>query len=178
MSFHTIADILAAQERSSQRFAAAVSAVNESQANFRLAENEWTIAEIAEHVSIVNGGMLRITHKLLKQAEAEPKPAPEDLNLGFTFSLDDPPPKFQAPDGVCPKGEVSIPDALASLNTTIDGFGEIKSRLEAVDLSERVFPHPALGPISAYRWMILLGEHQDLHRRQVERIKAATGYPA
>ena len=177
MKFHTIADILAAQQRAAERFTAAVSNLNEAQIHFRPAENDWTIAEIAEHVSIVNGGMLRITHKLLKQAEAEPTPAPEDLNLGYTFSLDDPPPKFQAPDGVCPKGGVSISDALATIKTAVDGFGEIQSRLEAVDLTERTFPHPALGPISAYRWMILLGEHQDLHRRQIERVKAAAGFP-
>jgi hypothetical protein len=178
MKFHTIADILAAQQRALDRFTAAVANVNEAQAHFRPAENEWTIAEIAEHVSIVNGGMLRITHKLLKQAEVEPKSAPEDLNLDFTFSLDDPPPKFQAPDGVCPKGGISIPDALVSIKASVDGFTEIQTRLTAVDLSEQKFTHPALGPISAYRWMILLGEHQDLHRRQIARVKASAGFPA
>lgn len=178
MKFHTIADILALQRRAQERFAAAVSNVNEAQAHFRPAENEWTIAEITEHVGIVNGGMLRITHKLLKLAEAEPKPAPADLSLGYTFEASNPPPKFQAPDGVRPKGGVSIPDALATIQATLDGFDEIRARIEAVDLSEREFPHPALGPITAYRWMILLGEHQDLHRRQVERVKASAGFPA
>jgi len=177
MKFHTIADILAWHERANTRFAAAVASVNDAQANFRADENEWTIAEIAEHVHIVSAGMLRITHKLLKQAEAEGKPAPDDLGLGYTFSADGPPQKFIAPEAVCPKGGVGISDALAGIQTTISGFTEIKSRLEAVDLSEQTYRHPALGPISAYRWMILLGEHQDLHRRQVERIKSAEGFP-
>ncbi|MDQ3012996.1 MAG: DinB family protein [Acidobacteriota bacterium] len=178
MKFHTIADILTWHERSHGRFADAVASVNEAQANFRPNENEWTIAEIAEHIHIVSGGMLRITHKLLKQAEAEGKPAPADLNLDYTFTNGAPPQKFQAPDVVCPKGGVGIIEALAGIQTTLNGFTEIKSRLEAVDLSEQKFTHPALGPISAYRWMILLGEHQDLHRRQVERVKAANGFPA
>jgi len=178
MKFHTIADILAWQERARERFAAAVAPVSDAQANFRSSENEWTIAEIAEHVGIVNGSMLRVTHKLLKQAEAGARPAPADLQLDYTFTADNPPPKFQAPDGVRPKGGVSIPEALANIQTSVDGFVEIRSRLEAVDLSEPLFPHPALGPISAYRWMILLGEHQDLHRPQIERIKAAAGFPA
>ena len=178
MKFHTIADILTWHERANERFAAAVAFVNEAQANFRPNENEWTIAEIAEHVGIVSGGMLRITHKLLKQAEAESKAAPADLSLDFTFPIGVPPRKFQAPDTVCPKGGVNIPESLAGIQTTLNGFTEIKSRLEAVDLSEQKFTHPALGPISAYRWMILLGEHQDLHRRQAERVKAADGFPA
>ncbi len=178
MKFQTIADILAWHERANTRFAATVVSVNDAQANFRPNENEWTIAEIAEHVHIVSGGMLRITHKLLKQAEAEPKPVPADLSLDYTFTAGGPPQKFQAPEAVCPKGGVSIPEALAGIQTTLNGFIEIRSRLEAVDLTEQTFRHPALGPISAYRWMILLGEHQDLHRRQVERIKAAEGFPA
>ncbi len=178
MKFHTIADILAWHERANERFAAAVASVNDAQADFRAGENEWTIAEIAEHVHIVSGGMLRITHKLLKQAEADAKPAPADLSLDYTFAGGNPPQKFQAPEAVCPKGGVSVPEALASIQTTLNGFAEIKARLEAVDLSEQTYRHPALGPISAYRWMILLGEHQDLHRRQVERIKAADGFPA
>ena len=178
MKFHTIADILTWHERAGERFAAAVASVNDAQANFRPNENEWTIAEIAEHVHIVSGGMLRITHKLLKQAEAESTPAPADLSLDFTFPNGVPPQKFQAPDAVCPKGGVSIPEALAGIQMTLNGFTEIKSRLEAVNLSEQKFTHPALGPISAYRWMILLGEHQELHRRQVERVKAADGFPA
>lgn len=178
MKFHTIADILAAQRRAHDRFSTAVSGLNEAQLHFRPAAEEWTIAEIAEHVSIVNGGMLRITHKLLKLAEAEPAAPAADLSLGYTFPADNPPPKFQAPDGVRPKGGVSIPDALANIQKSLDGFDEIRARLEAVDLSKHEFPHPALGPITAYRWMILMGEHQDLHRRQIERIKAAAGYPA
>jgi hypothetical protein len=177
MRFHNIADILAWQERARERFAAAVASVNDEQANFRSNDNEWTIAEIAEHVGIVNGGMLRVTHKLLKQAEANAKPAPADLQLDFTFTADNPP-KFQAPDTVCPKGGVGISESLGNIQSALAGFAEIKSRLEAVDLSEHLFPHPALGPISAYRWMILLGEHLDLHRRQIERIKTAAGFPA
>jgi len=180
MTYHTIADILAAGEQAQARFTAAVSNLTEVQANFRPDENQWTIAEIAEHVSIVNDGFLRITHKLLKEAESAAKPPRADLNLGHTI-LDengDQPPPFQAPDRVRPQGGVGIEDALAKMRATLAGFAEIQSRLEAVDLSKPVFPHPAIGPINAYQWMVLLGEHEDRHRGQIERLKAATGFPA
>lgn len=178
MKFHSIADILTWQERANQQFAATLASVNDAQAHFRPNENEWTIAEIAEHVAVVSGGMLRITHKLLKQAEAEGKGALADLNVDPNFPNGTPPQKFQAPEAVYPKGGVSIQEALAGIQMAIQGFIEIQPRLEAADLSEQTFRHPALGPISAYQWMILLGEHQELHRRQVERIKAAESFPA
>jgi len=179
MIYHTIADILSANERAQGRFMAAVSNLTEAQANFRPDENQWTIAEIVEHVGTVNDGVLRLTHKLLKEAESAPRPSKADLNLGHT-SLDEngqQQGKVEAPDRVRPQGGVRIEDSLAKIQTLLDGLAEIRSRLEAVDLSEQMFPHPFLGPINAYQWMVLLGEHEDRHRGQIERLKAAAGFP-
>jgi len=179
MIYHTIADILAASERAQSRFIAAVSNLTEAQANFRPDENQWTIAEIVEHVGIVNDGFLRLTHKLLKEAESAAKPPKADLNLGHT-SLNEKgeqPEPFQAPERVRPKGGVGIEDSLTKARAALAGIVEIQSRLEAVDLSEQMFPHPAFGPINAYQWMVLMGEHEDRHRAQIERLKAANGFP-
>jgi DinB superfamily len=179
MIYHTIADIMAANERAQAQFMTAVSNLSESQANFRPDENQWTIAEIVEHVSIVNDGFLRLTHKLLKEAESTPRPPRDDLNLGHT-SLDENGQQqgpFQAPERVRPRGDARIEDSLAKMRVSLDGLAEIRLRLEAVDLSEQMFPHPFLGPINAYQWMVLLGEHEDRHRDQIDRLKAAAGYP-
>ncbi len=180
MIYHTIADILAANERAQERFDAAVANLSEAQENFRHAEDRWTIAEIAEHVGIVNDGFLRITHKLLKEAEAAGKPPKSDLNLGPTLADEngEQPGPFQAPERVQPKGGARVAESLAKMRASLAGFAEIQSRLEAVDLSEQAFPHPAFGPLSAYQWLILLGEHEDRHRGQIERLKAAAGFPS
>jgi hypothetical protein len=108
------------------------------------------------------------------------RPPKADLNLSHT-SLDENGRQrgpFQAPERVRPKGGVCVEDSLTKLRVTLAGFAEIQSRLEAVDLSEQAFPHPALGPFNAYQWMVLLGEHEDRHRGQIERLKATDGFPA
>jgi uncharacterized damage-inducible protein DinB len=180
MIYHTISDILAANEQAQERFTAAVSNLTEAQADFRPDENQWTIAEIVEHVSIIDNNVLRLAHKLLKEAESAPKPPKPDLNLGHT-SLDENgrqhPGSFPAPDRVRPQGGVRVDDSLAKMRVALAGFAEIQSRLEAVDLSEQMFPHPFIGPISLYQWMVLLGEHEDRHRGQIERLKASAGFP-
>jgi hypothetical protein len=180
MIYHSVADIFAANERAQERLITAINHLNAAQENFRPAENCWTIAEIIEHVNIVNGGFLRITHKLLKQAEANAKPPKTDLALGHTIldAQGEQPPPFAAPEVVRPRGGVPISTSLPKLRETLDGFAAIRSRLEAVDLSEPTFPHPAIGPINAYQWMITLGEHADRHRLQIEAIKTAAGFPA
>jgi hypothetical protein len=180
MIYHTIADILAANEQAQALFMAAVSNLTEAQADFRPDEDQWTIAEIVEHVSIIDNNFLRLTHKLLKEAESAPKSPKTDLNLGHT-SLDENghqhPGPLQAPDRVRPQGGARIEDSLAKMRASLAGFAKIQSRLEAVDLSEQMFAHPFLGPINAYQWMVLLGEHEDRHRGQIERLKATAGFP-
>src|SRR5215470_7544030 len=179
MAYHSIAEIFAANEAAQARFAASVANLSEAQAGFRPTDDRWTIAEIVEHVSIVNDGFLRITHKLLKEAESAPRPPKTDLNLGHT-SLDEKGQQrepLQAPERVHPKGGVSIEDSLAKMRVALAGFADIQPRLEAVDLSEQVFRHPFLGPINAYQWVVLLGEHEDRHRGQIEKVKASPGFP-
>ena len=180
MIYHAIADILAANEQSQARFVAAVSNLTEAQADFRPDGNQWTIAEIVEHVSIVENNFLRLTHKLLKEAESAPKPPKADLNLGHT-SLDengrqDPGP-FPAPERVRPQGGVRIDESLAKMDAARAGFAEIQPRLEGVDLSEQMFSHPFLGAINVYQWMVLVAEHKVRHRGQIERVKSTAGFP-
>ncbi len=179
MIYHTISDIMAANEQAQTQFIAAVSNLNEAQADFRPNESQWTIAEIVEHVSIVNDGFLRLAHKLLKESESAARAPKTDLNLGHT-SLDENGRQrgpYQAPERVRPKGGVGIEESLGKLRATLNGFTEIQARLEAVDLSDQTFPHPALGPFNAYQWMVLLGEHENRHRDQIERLKATAGFP-
>jgi uncharacterized damage-inducible protein DinB len=180
MIYHTIANILAANEQAQGRFVSVVSNLTEAQANFRPDENQWTIAEIAEHVSIIDNNLLRIAHKLLKEAESAPRPPKADLNLGHT-SLDENgrqhPGPFPAPERVRPQGGVRIDDSLAKMDVALAGFAEIQARLEGVDLSEQMFSHPFLGAINAYQWMVLAAEHKDRHRGQIERVKSTAGFP-
>jgi hypothetical protein len=41
-----------------------------------------------------------------------------------------------------------------------------------------LYPHPALGPINAYQWLLVMGGHESRHRRQINGIKADANYPA
>jgi len=167
MSYHSIAEILESASRSEAEFAGRVADLSQAQAEHRPAGDRWTIAEIVEHVSIVNDGFLRITHKLLKQAETDGIPAPPGLNIGPTWSGSE---RMQAPERVRPQGGVPIAESLARIERTLAGLHELRPRLEAVDLSRVTFPHPAFGETNLYQWLVLLGEHQDRHRRQIEAI--------
>ncbi len=180
MTYRNINDIFEMIEKMHARFVSSVAGLTEAQENFRPAPDRWTIAENAEHVSIVNNGFLRLTHKLLKQAEADPKPAKADLELPPLTMTDEgglKPGKWQAPDMVRPQGGVRVADAVAKNRQTIDDLFALKSRLDAVDLSDQTWRHPLLGDLSLYQWFLLLGEHEERHRLQIEEIKSSAVFP-
>jgi uncharacterized damage-inducible protein DinB len=179
MIYHTIAEIMEANRQAEGRLIEAISNLNETQANFRPDPSRWTIAEIAEHIGIVNGGFLRLMRKFLGEAEASPKAPSSDLNLRNTLINEkgeqfEP---FEAPERVRPKGGVGIVDSISSIRATSKEMVELQPRIEAVDLSEQTFSHPVFGPLNAYQWLLLLGEHENRHRGQIERLKADAGYP-
>jgi hypothetical protein len=180
MVYHNIADIFEMIEKADARFTASIAGLTEPQENFRPAPDRWTIAENAEHISIVNSGFLRLTYKLLKQAEAAPKPAIADLELLPVTMTDEgelKPGKWSAPEMVLPQGGVRIADAVAKNRSVIDEIFNLRSRLESVDLSGQSWKHPALGQLNLYQWLLLLGEHEERHRLQIEAVKASTGFP-
>ena len=181
MLYQKLDDIYAMIEQQHTRFVAAISGLSDAQAQFRPAENEWSIAEIAEHIGSANNSFLRITYKLLKQAEAACAQPLAGLSLPHVL-LDEQgrqnPQRFTAPEVVRPQGGQALAESLAKIAQNLADFQSARQRLEAVDCSQAKFPHPAVGELNAYQWMIVLGEHLDRHRGQIEHIKAAPGYPA
>ena len=118
---------------------------------------------------------------LLKQAEAAGAGPLNNFDVKAVLLMPDGsqiPTRFAAPDRVKPQGQQALADSLAKLAEALAGFHEVKPRLIATDCSAETFPHPAIGPLSPYQWMIVQAEHLDRHRGQVERIKQAVGYPA
>ncbi len=181
MIYQKLDDIYAMIEQQHARFVAAVNGLNDAQAQFRPAENEWSIAEIVEHIGIANHSFLRVTYKLLKKAESATVPPLAGLSLQHVL-LDEEgrqnPKRFTAPEIVRPQGGQALADSLAKIAQNLADFQAARARLEAADCSQAKFPHPAVGEINAYQWMIVMGEHFDRHRGQIEHIKAAPGYPA
>ena len=78
--------------------------------------------------------------------------------------------KFQAPEMIRPDGTSSISESLAKLEESRRTIGGLRSRLEAVDLSNTAFPHPAFGKLNLYQWLAFIGLHEGRHLEQIEKI--------
>ena len=73
-----------------------------------------------------------------------------------------------------PEGSMKIAESLAGLQQSRAALHKLRPRLEAVDLSNAKFPHPAFGTMNLYYWLAFIGLHEARHLRQIAEILAAS----
>jgi hypothetical protein len=134
---------------------------------------KWTIANIAEHVSMVEAGIVRICEKLLSKAESENQPSEGAIALSESFgqkAAEIAKIKLEAPEYVHPSGEKSIEEVMDKFAENQEKLLELKPMFEKFDSSGHRFPHPYLGNLSAGEWLILVGRHKMRHIKQMENL--------
>ena len=180
MTFSSVDEILDMVERMRDRLHNQVSSLTEAQESYRTTDGEWTIAEIVEHLANVQEGIGKVTSKLLNEAEAAGARPSTDGRIGLvsaSFVTERAGEKFQAPEHLRPRGDVKVTDSLTRLKTQYERLAAMRQRIETTNIGVVSFPHPAFGALSGYQWLALMGIHQGRHIEQIERIKAADGYP-
>ncbi|MEP7270065.1 MAG: DinB family protein [Acidobacteriota bacterium] len=180
MTFRSVAEVLEIIGGTHTELVQEVEGLADEQLHFRPSDDCWTIAEIVEHVAIVQEGMGKITSKLVREAEAAGKQASPDrtfepVSTGFVPSRSSL--RLQAPSNVRPVGGIPIPTSLDKLRIDYDRIREMRPRIEAVDIGAFTFPHPAFGALTGYQWLGLLGVHENRHIEQIREIKSAAGFP-
>ncbi len=183
MQYHSVAEIYEAIDDARGRLLASVENLDAGQENFRTAPDCWSIAEILEHLSLVEGQVARLFHVMLAKAEAAGATRAEgEARKPFApVSIEDfvaplRTQKIQAPETACPSGELSLADSLTRLGESRAVFHGLRERLEQVDGSAVRYPHPAAGPIDIYQWLLFIGSHEERHLRQIEALKQSPGF--
>lgn len=178
LTYHSVAEIYEALEDTRERLRRTLEGLDAEAETFRDAPERWTIAEIVEHLSIVEGGVARLASKVLDKVESEGGAA-APAGGGLRSPLVDfgavaeraAREKYAAPEKAVPKGGVAVADSLARLRESSDTLRALRPRMETLDLTAARFPHPAFGPLDLYQWLAVLSLHEERHRRQIEALK-------
>ncbi len=181
MVYHSVAEILNMITDTHQRLYGRIAGLRAEQEGFRPDADGWTIAQITEHLGIVAGQFLRLTNKLLTQAEAMGAQASPDLRISpvtLPPAATSPDQKFKAPDSAIPSGKASVAESVEKIRQTHEALLALRPRLEAADLAQATLPHFTFGTLNLYQWLTLIGVHEERHIRQIEAVKAAPGFPA
>ena len=157
------------------RMAETMKGLSDAQWNFKPAPDRWSIAEVMEHLAIIEGRIGEIVGKL---GEA-PVDAPDrNVKQVDAFVLADVPsryPRITAPERVAPSGRCTGAEALERF---------LRSRVQTLELLAssphlrgRVLPHPIYGPWDGYQWILAAGGHCARHTGQILEVKAHSNFP-
>ena len=178
-----IQEVLDQISKQRQGLLAASSGLSEAQLDYKPAEDQWSITDILHHMALTDESSVRLAGMMLKQAEEAKLPADPTPEASVMGSLDEFMPKLsgskvQAPDRVAPRSHLPAAESIARLMASREKVVETWQHLGEYDLSTVTYPHPLLGDLNAYQWLIIAGRHESRHTDQIGRIKADPGFPA
>ena len=161
----------------------ASSGLSDAQLDYKPSEAEWSISDILHHMALTDEANAKLAANMLKQASEKTLPADPTPEGSVLASLDEFMPKLatagrvQAPDRVAPRSHLPAAESIARLEVSRDKVVAAWERLSEYDVSGLTFPHPLLGDLNGYQWLIIAGRHESRHTDQIGRIKADPGFP-
>jgi hypothetical protein len=160
-------------------FLKSIAGLSEKQWKFKPAPDRWSVAEVAEHITVSETTIMGLIQHPLMQSPAAPEK--RELVKGkdqlILEKVPDRSHKAQAPEMLRPTGRWATEADLTK------AFEEArKANMEYVrttndDLRDHFFAHPVFGPLDGYQWLLLLATHSARHTAQIEEVKADPNFP-
>lgn len=141
--------------------------------NRRPAAERWSVAEVLEHLAIVEKAVLKVCTRQLAAAreqglpqEAETTAIRQTLPPEHVARRERP---LVAPDAVAPKG-MDAAAAWGEIEATRARFVEFVKSCDGLALAQVSFPHPAMGTLNMYQWFLFAAGHHARHAAQIREI--------
>lgn len=144
----------------------------------RPGDGRWTVGEVLDHVSRVEGGYARLLTKRVSDARARGIGAETDTTsiLGSVESapLLDRERRLQAPEIVLPRQGATVDEALAALAGSRAAVLAALTDASGLALGTLTQQHPFFGTLDMYQWGVFLGLHDLRHAEQIREIGRAS----
>lgn len=175
-------DLLRYLDSTRAELRAAVETVDEAARALRPREDRWSVAEVLEHVAIVER---RITHLVrTRMAEASALRAGADdgySGLGESVEMKratDRSFRIVTSAASAPTGALDAPAAWAAAEEARAAFRDVVRATDGLALDSVTAPHPALGPFDLLQWIVFVGAHEKRHAEQIREIRLESGQEA
>jgi uncharacterized damage-inducible protein DinB len=166
-------------QRTHDKFLQSITGLSQQQWTFKPAPDRWSVAEVAEHITVAESAIFGLVQKQLMTSPATPEKR-EQVKGKDEIILEKVPDrshKAQAPEFLRPTGrwatEADLTKAFEdSRKATMDYV-----RTTNDDLRDHFLDHPVLGPLDGYQWLLLISAHSERHTAQIEEVKADPNFP-
>jgi len=171
------AEVLGYLDKTKTELRAAVEAVPSPARNIQPAPDRWSVAQVLDHLAIVHGRVAAGVGKWIAEAQG-PGLGPETatssvLNTIPAERILDRTQKVQAPEAIVPRNEVDAETAWVELEQAHEKLRAAFLSGDGLALEQVIQPHPVLGPINVYQWVLFSGSHEARHTLQIHEIGAA-----
>lgn len=170
-------------ERTLAGVLAATEGLSEAQWTFKPAPDRWSIAEIVEHVVIVDGRVFGAITERLAQTPLAANPDSDKVDAIILERFADRSARLPAPDALRPSGRWTRSDALERLR---EHRGKLIGCLESVpglrlhvleSLPLKVITQGTYTVMDGYEWLLAAGAHAERHTRQILEVRADASFP-
>lgn len=143
------------------------------------AEGRWSAAQVLGHlvkVEASSGRLFSVHARQLREAGVPPETATDARAIIDAFAVhpverrDRP---VAAPELVQPDASVTYSDALDALATGRERLLEAITRANGLPLGSVRAPHPRLGPLTMYEWLLMIARHEARHIGQLDELADA-----
>jgi len=154
-----------------------VSDVDEASTAARRDPGQWSIGEILHHLVLMERLVTTLLERQIPRAKergvgADTKTESLVHSLDW-YSIETVAQKLTAPQSVVPSQGLTRSELLSQLADSRANLMRAISQADGIDLSQLQFPHPVLGRLDMYGWILFLGKHERRHKAQIARVKGA-----
>jgi hypothetical protein len=160
-------------------FLKSIAGLSQKQWTFKPAPDRWSVAEVAEHITISESSLSGLVEQKIMMSPAAPEKREQVKGKDEMIlqRVPDRSRKAQAPEFLRPTGrwatEADLTKAFEeSRKATMDYI-----RTTNDDLRDHFFDHPVFGTLDGYQWLLLISSHSARHTAQIEEVKADPNFP-
>ena len=162
-----------------EAFLKSIAGLSEKQWRFKSAPDRWSVAEVSEHIAVAESTIFGMVRSKIMTSPADPAKRAEVAGKDeiILTRIPDRSHKVQAPEFLKPTNrwatEADVVKAFEdSRQATMDYV-----RTTNDDLRDHFGPHPVLGSLDGYQWILLISAHSERHTKQIEEVKADPNFP-
>ena len=166
-------------EATRDAFLQSIAGLSEKQWRFKPGPDRWSVAEVSEHIAVSESALFSMVRDKIMTSPADPSKRAEVAGKDEIVlqRVPDRSHKAQAPEFLKPTNR------WATREETTKAFEDSRKatmnyiRTTNDDLRDHFGPHPLLGPLDAYQWILLISAHSERHTKQIEEVKANPNFP-
>ena len=165
-------------QTSRDNFLKSIAGLSQKQWTFKPAPDRWSIAEVAEHITVSESTIFSVVQKAMQSPAApEKREQVKGKEQILLQRMPDRSHKAQAPEILRPTGRFATEADLVKAFEQARAANMEYVRTTNDDLHDHFFDHPAFGTLDGYQWLLLISLHSTRHTEQIQEVKADPNFP-